>query len=143
MLHNYFGTHYRRMFQLQNWNYETYTWILIFYWQQTNKLSKLGLFADRRSKLKLMKVCPENWEVSPKIRSNLRKRKKNEYYHDIISISFITHEEQNFFCHNVTFLLEQLQNSKSWAHSFISQGYTMFSWISQLTYLTAFTLWFI
>lgn len=91
-----------------------------------------------------MKVCPENWGSQSKnqVKSS-QKKKKNEYYHDIISISLITHEEQNFFCHNVTFLLEQLQNSKSWAHSFISQGYTMFSWISQLTYLTAFTLWFI
>lgn len=111
----------------------------------TNKQTlEIGSFCRQEIKIKINEgLSRELGKSVQKSGQIFAKEKKNEYYHDIFSISLITHEEQNFFCHNVTFLLEQLQNSKSWAHSFISQGYTMFSWISQLTYLTAFTLWFI
>lgn len=110
----------------------------------TNKQTpEIGSFCRQEIKIKINEgLSRDSGKSVQKSGKILAKEKKYEYYH-IISISLITHEEQNFFCDHVTFLLEQLQNSKSWAHSFIFQGCTMFSWISQLTYPTAFILWFI
>lgn len=93
----------------------------------TNKQTlEIGSFCRQEIKIKINEGLSRELGKSVQKSGQILAKEKNEYYH-IISISLITHEEQNFFCHNVTFLLEQLQNSKSWAHSFISQRCTMFS----------------